>query len=557
MSTRRVTILFISFLIWAAVIWLRFFYWQVILGDSLAQAETRQGVQVSSQVSPRGEIYAQDLAPLALNEKRFDIYLWRPTLNLPEKDLLDRLEDKLGGLATASARLEKNDQSWVLIKKNLTKQQADEIENLGIEGLFLQEDTARFYPEASSSAHLLGFLGRDAAGQPKGYFGLEGYYDRQMQGQVRLVKERQGWWNKIQDVFTAKTEEKGRDLVLFLDRAVQFSVEEELKKGIEKYGAVSGWVVVIDPYSGGVLGMTSYPSYDPAAYFDFNQELFPNSVVASHFEPGSIFKPLVVAAALEEGVIKVEDHCPICSGPVQVTDYQIATWNDKYYPESTPSEIIEHSDNVGMVWIGQSLGEEGLTNYLNKLNLGKKTGIDLEEEAAIALKEGREWYPIDVATASFGQGIALTPIQMITAFSPLANGGYWVKPRVVKEVKEEEKTIPTQSASFPIFSQETVDAVKKMLIMAVEAGEAKWTKLPNYTIAGKTGTAQIPVRGHYDQEKTIASFIGFVPVDRPKFLMLVSLQEPKSSPWGSETAAPLWFAIAQRLINYWGISPDD
>lgn len=572
MQGRRVYVLFTSFLLWALLVWARFFYWQIILGDRLAQAESAQAVRVSYQVSPRGEIYAADGAPLVLNERRYDLFAWKPTLSLTKVELISQVESyiiaekkpdppevkkepELTWQETARTKLEDESQNWVLLKKRLTEKEAEKIKALGIKGLFLQEDWARFYPEASASAHLLGFLGRDHSGKTKGYFGLEGFYDRQLQGQSRLLMEKQGWWNKVQDVFTGSREEKGRDLVLFLDRAVQFALEEELEKGIEKYGAVSGWAVIMDPFSGGILGMASYPQYDPLYYYDFDQGLFPNPVVAQHFEPGSIFKPLVVAAVLEEEILSPKDKCPICNGPVTIADYQIKTWDENYYPDSTIGEIIKHSNNVGMVWVGQSLGMETMISYLGKLNLGKKTGIDLEEEAAVSLKEGRKWYPIDLATASFGQGIALTPIQMVSAFAPLANGGNWVKPRMVKEIRQEGKRMGTLVEGHPVFSPETTDLVKEMLVGAVEKGESQWTKIANFKVAGKTGTAQIPLKGQYDEQKTIASFIGFAPADNPRFLMLVSLTEPASSPWGSETAAPLWFAIAQRLFNYWSIRP--
>jgi len=562
MSRRRAYFLLISFVFWSLVVWSRFFYWQVVMGNKLARAETQQAVSVKQFTSPRGEIFAADNRPLVLNEQRFDLYVWKPVLSLSSQEFLALVEPIIDEqklektwAEKAQDRLDDQDQNWVLIKRQLNNKQAKQIKTMPVKGLFLQENWGRFYPEGSASAHLLGFLGRNRAGKPKGYFGLEGFYDRQLQGLSRLVMEKRGWWNKIQDVLVGLNEgEKGRDLVLFLDRAVQFVIEEELEKGVEKYGAQSGWVVVLDPHSGGVLGMSAWPSYDPALYFDYQEFLFPNPIIAQHFEPGSIFKPLVVAAALQEKTIKLDDKCSICSGPIAIADYEIETWNNQYYPRSTVGEIIEHSDNVGMVWIGQKLGMEKMLFYLEKLNLGKKTNIDLEEEAALSLKEGRAWYPIDLATASFGQGIALTPLQMTTAFASLANGGNWIRPRVTAKIKEGDKSVETLLDSRKVFDKEVVDEVKKMLIRAVEKGEAQWTRISGLQVAGKTGTAQISIQGHYDKEKTIASFIGFAPANNPRFIMLVSLAEPTSSPWGSETAAPLWFAIAKRLLTYWGVS---
>ncbi len=585
MQQRRVYILFASFLIWSLLVWARFFYWQVVLGDKLARAESQQAVNLTYQVTPRGEIYSADEAPLVLNEPRFDLYAWKPVLQTSPAELISQIEAYIvvesrpdfkkleeasdsgeqeekvieEEVATwqekALERLKDEDQDWVLLKKHLKQEEAESVEALGIKGLFLQEDYARFYPEASASAHLLGFLGRDNSGKPNGYCGLEGFYNRQLQGQSQLIMEKRGWWNKIQDVFISSNNQKGRDLVLFLDRAVQFILEEELEEGVERYRAASGWAVVMDPYSGGILGMASFPKYDPFYYYEFDQELFPNPVVAKHFEPGSIFKPLIAAAALEEGVIDLKDKCPICEGPLTVADYQIKTSAGEYFPESTLKDILVHSDNVGMVWVGQSLGLEKTKEYLEKLNLGKKTGIDLEEEALLGLKEGRKWYPIDLATVSFGQGIALTPIQMISAFAPLANGGSWVKPRMVKKVRQAEGELEIPTESHQVFDKKTTDTIKELLVAVVDQGDARRSKLTQHMVAGKTGTAQIALEGEYDEDKTIGSFIGFAPADNPRFLMLVSLQEPSVSTWGADTATPIWFKMAQRLFNYWSIEP--
>ena len=212
-----------------------------------------------------------------------------------------------------------------------------------------------------------------------------------------------------------------------------------------------------------------------------------------------------------------------------------------------------------MVWIGNRLKLDNILDYLQKYGFGQKTTIDLEGEVSINLRDKKDWYPIDVATSTFGQGIAVTPIQMTTAFNALANGGVIVPPRLMQKVSEVSSNNTTwqyePAKGKRILSEETTNQLKEMLISAVNDGEAKWTRLKNYTVAGKTGTAQIAIKGEYDEDKTIASFIGYVPADNPKFTMLVSLVEPSSSQWGSETAAPLWFDIASRLLYLWGVAP--
>jgi cell division protein FtsI/penicillin-binding protein 2 len=294
--------------------------------------------------------------------------------------------------------------------------------------------------------------------------------------------------------------------------------------------------------------MASFPDYDPGKFYEFPSDYYKNPAVANLFEPGSIFKPLIMAAALDANVVKPETACDICRGPISVGTYTIGTWNGEYHPETSMTDTIIHSDNTGMVFAARKLGADKLHDYLAKFGLGEKTGIDLEEETTGVLKPAKDWREIDLATTSFGQGIALTPIQVAAAINALANGGVWVKPFIVRAITDQGRVIPTvDSKQRQVLGKDAVAGITQMMIAAVEQGEAKWFKPKNLSVAGKTGTAQIPVSGHYDAEKTIASFVGFSPSVNPKFTMLVSLREPQTSQWGSETAAPLWFDIAKQI----------
>ncbi len=409
------------------------------------------------------------------------------------------------------------------------------------------------------SAHLLGFVGQDSSGKDKGYFGIEGYYNRELSGRpgtLRLERDVQGQpiliGERIEDPAV-----QGRDLILYLDRGLQYLIEEKLKKGIERYGAKEGSVVVLDPQTGGVLAMASLPNFNPEDYAQTDARLYPNPVINQSFEPGSIFKIVVMASALDGGVVKPEDRCPQCDGPRKIDKYEIKTWDENYYPESTMTEIIQHSDNVGMVYVSQKLGIERLVDYLTKFGFDSATGIDLEGEASPPFRLQNQWNVVDLAVAGFGQGIAVTPIQMAGAAAVIANGGYLVEPHVVAKIKSVDREVEIKPKVIrQVISSAAAKTMTEMMVNAVEKGEAKWAKPEGHRIAGKTGTAQIPIAGHYDEEKTIASFIGFGPADRPKFVMLVTLREPSSSPWGAETAAPLWFDIAQEMFLYYGIMPD-
>ncbi len=263
-----------------------------------------------------------------------------------------------------------------------------------------------------------------------------------------------------------------------------------------------------------------------------------------------------MASALDAGVIEPDTKCDICGGPVRIDKYTIETWNNEYRPDSIMTDVIVNSDNVGMVYVGQKLGREHMYDYLNSFGIGNSTGIDLQGEMSPSLRKKDEWGQIDLATASFGQGIAVTPIQMIRAVCAIANKGILLTPQVVDKIVGEgweEDVKPVIGKR--VISEKVASQITAMMVEAAQKGESKWTNTKGFRVAGKTGTAQIPIAGHYDEDKTIASFIGFAPFDNPKFVMLITLHEPKSSQWASETAAPLWYSIAKNLFVHYGIQP--
>ena len=300
--------------------------------------------------------------------------------------------------------------------------------------------------------------------------------------------------------------------------------------------------------------MASEPSYDPGKFIAYDTALYKNPIVASSYEPGSTFKVLIMAAGIEEGVISPETICDqTCDQPVEIGQYTIKTWNNKYIKDQTMTDVLAHSDNTGMIFVGRKLGKEKLIEYIKKFGIGSKTGIDLQEESATALRTN--WSEVDLATATFGQGLATTAVQMATAVSAIANGGNLITPHVVKEVRGTDVIEIKPQIGPRVVSKETAESVTGMMVAAVDKGDAKWARPKGYKIAGKTGTAQIAVGGSYDATKTIASFIGFAPADDPKFVMITKLTEPTSSQWGSETAAPLWFDIAKDVLYSLGIAP--
>jgi len=561
----RINLLGFGLFLFGLLISARLFYWQVVNAEKFKlEAENQHWISFEIPAQ-RGEILASDGFPLATNEESFLAFASLPDIKEKPEKIAQLLVpiiypgvEAAEYLTMVEERLSREDLLWVPLKHKITRLQKENIERMKIEGIGFEEEPKRDYPEGSSSAHLLGFVGMDANGSDKGYFGLEGNYDLELKGKPGILlreKDASGRPILVGEVKGEK-QRNGRNLVTTIDRSVQFVIEEKLKKGIQKYGALNGSVIVMEPKTGAIIGSTSFPSYDPESYFSYDKKLYPNPAIASSYEPGSTFKVLVMAAALNEGLVKPDTRCDKCSGPLNISGYTIETWNEKYYPDSTMTEVIQHSDNVGMVFVAERLGIDKFYSYLKKFGLGETTGIDLQEESSPNLRPAEEWGKIDLATASFGQGIALTPMQMLRAVGAIANKGVLMKPFVVEKVTDEKGTTQvTHEKGKEVVGPIAAEMMTEMMVNAVDNGEAKWAKPKGFRIAGKTGTAQIPVAGHYDKDKTIASFVGFAPADDPKFVMLVMLREPTSSPWGSETAAPLWFDIARELFIYYGVLP--
>lgn len=571
----RVSLFASFFLFGFLVLFARLFYWQVVKGKVLAAEARSQYVGGGLLQAPRGSILASDGSFLAVNTLGWALIAnpqlvhgdprtlaeqiaTRITQREPEEEeasFYDRMLAEIDRITQLLSR----DAVWSPLADKITEDQKRQLGQLDTQALSFEPQEIRTYPEASSAAHLLGFVGKDSAGADLGYFGLEGYYDQTLAGKP-------GFLSRESDALGAPIlvgDEKeisaldGIDVVTHIDKRVQLLVEQKLAKGIETYGAASGTIIVMEPSTGAIVAMASQPTYDPREYAEYGDAYFKNPAVSDSFEPGSIFKVLVMAAGLDAGVVEPDTTCDICGGPYKVDKYFINTWDGSYRPDSTMTDVIVHSDNVGMVFVANRLGRDKLYDYLVKFGIGALTGVDLQGESTAKLRERDDWSIVDVAVGSFGQGVATTPLQMLTAVASLANGGLKVIPHVADKLVGDgwEQDLDFSSGQ-RILSAEAAAKITGMMVAAAKDGEAKWTYTRGFEVAGKTGTAQIPIAGHYDAEKTIASFVGFAPATHPKFVMMVTLREPTSSPWSSETAAPLWYQIAHELFLYYNIQPN-
>jgi cell division protein FtsI/penicillin-binding protein 2 len=578
----RLLSLTLAFFLAGFLLLARLFYWQILADEELNRIAEAQQLSTLELPARRGQILASDASFLVANQPAYFAYLIRQ----PEQTFDSNLAQKLAPLvfsslaesATPSAQLSPQDQKtlikeaetllndrlndqrliWIPLAHKLTANTKTELSDLDLPQLFFEEEQRRFYPEASMAAHLLGFVGSDVQGRDLGYHGLEGYYQQELAGRPGIIRQEKDASNQpiMMADFFEQEKRDGRDLQLYLNLALQYLAEKKLKTGLDQYQAASGSVTIIDPKTGAVLAMVSLPRYDPAEYFRYDQKLYTNPVVAESFEPGSVFKPFVMAAALDTEAVKPETKCDNCSGPVKIDKYTINTWNNEYHPDCNMTDIIVNSDNVGMVFVGQRLGLDKFLEYFKKFGFTQKTGIDLQDEVIPDPRADKDWTYVDLATASFGQGFVVTGMQLLQAMTAIANQGEMIEPHVVSQVIGPDRTLelPVKSKG-RVISVETAQKVTAMMVAAVKQGEAKWTQITGYDIAGKTGTAQIAVGGKYAEEITNASFIGFAPSQSPKFVMLVTLKQPQTSPWASETAAPLWFSIAKDLLNYFNVVP--
>jgi cell division protein FtsI/penicillin-binding protein 2 len=554
---RRIVWIKISFLLLFLAIVLRLGYWQLIKASDLTLQAQSQRRADHSLPSNRGEILYSDGFPMASNLPHYAFFV-NPQLFQPSfaqgQALLSLLDATQSANITAS---QNSNLSWFGIG-HVSESTKTAIEQLDLTGAGFDLEPIRYYPEGTSSAHLTGFLGKDQLGKPIGNYGLEGYYNFELTGKDgRLLQQQDVFGHPIVIADNAFVPaQDGKSLKTSIDRTLQYLAYQKLKAGIDKYQADSGSVTIMEPQTGRILAMVSLPGYDPQNYSQFSTENYKNPIVSSSYEPGSTFKTVIMAAGLDAKAISPSTICTACSSSVIISDYPIKTWNDEYHPNSTMSEIIQNSDNVGMVFVSRKLGHSKQLSYIKKFGFGSLSGIDLQEESSPPLRLDKDWTEIDYATASFGQGIAVTPIQMVRAVAAIANRGKLVQPRLVDEIIGKNYSKRTTSPpGDTIISAQTANQITAMMVDSVKFNKVGWQWPKQFTIAGKTGTAQVPISGHYDPDKTIGSFIGFAPAQNPRFVMLVVLNQTKTSPWGSRTAAPVWFEIATEIFRLYKITP--
>jgi len=559
----RIRIIIFCISLVAFVILVRLFSLQVIHKNLYSEKADRQYMTSSTNIFDRGIIYFtkkdNSLMSAGTVSSGFKIEIVPKNL-VDAEDTYQKLKPYITmDYDTFLAKMAKKDNSYKEIANKLTKEQITEIEKFKIKGLIISRDNWRFYPGENLASHTLGFLAyKDNL--LTGQYGLERFYNGTLSRSENEVTV-----NFFAEVFsniksTISNTNKG-DIITTIEPTIQYNLESELSSILKKWNADEAGGIIINPENGEIYAISGMPDFDLNNFRSVSDVgVYRNPLVENVYEFGSVIKPLVIAGAIDSGVV-TPDTTYTDNGFVVVDKKTISNFDKKGRGLTTMQSVLDQSLNTGMVFIENKLGHDKFRTYMKSYGIGEKTGIDLPNETSGLIKNLNSSRNLEYANASFGQGISITPIEAVRAFSILANGGKLVTPHLVKEIKYENglsKKIDYPSTKENILKKETTDTVTKMLIHVFESYDKGSHKLNNYSIATKTGTAQLPKeteKGYYIDRHT-HSFFGYFPAYDPKFLVFIFLKNPKEVKYASETLIPPFMNITKFLLNYYNVPPD-
>lgn len=567
-AIRRLRLMGLLGALFAVVIVFRLFtlqIWQRDLYTALA-AGTHQAFQ---ELFPsRGGIFIKDgttgnTVPVAIHR---DVYLvFANTREIPDPEQTARAIDDALFIGDAKRwdiyqvmKNQPNDVHVPLLPR-ITEEQKQKLELKQIAGIYFSRKPYRYYPEGEVGAHVIGFFGLQDDGTPVGRYGIEGYYDKELagrQGSVRGERDALGAWIPFvgRDYRPAKD---GVNFTLTIDRAIQYEVCTDIERRAKEFEATGASAVVMDPKTGAILALCSYPVFDPNEYQKVeNVQYFNNDPIFNAYEPGSIMKPLIMAAALDQEVV-TPDTTFDDPGVREIEGFKIKNAGEKRYGKRTMREVLINSINTGMVFVAERLGNDAVREYIERYGFGKKTGVELHTEVAGTIESLEKKGFVYAATASFGQGITVTALQMAQAYTAIASGGKMVQPFLVEKIQDGDRVVFEAGASeyTEVLSPRAAALTADMMVSVVEEGHAKTARVPGYRIAGKTGTAEIAEGAGYGED-TIHSFVGFGPVEDPKFVMVTKFVRPKTGKYAESTAAPVFGELARFILQYRGVPPN-
>ena len=552
----RLGLVFLIFVLAFGAVMYRAFRLQVLDREGLVRIADAECHRTITIPAVRGNIYDRQGDKLAVSVVADSVFA-QPSQIVDRKKAAAKLAKALRLDRRNLARTLQGKKSFVWLKRQVEPREAARVKALGLKGVGFVKESKRFYPNKDLAAHVLGFVGVDA----EGLEGLERQYERYLNGGDQTWRMRRDALGRTYQDWQQESPQirRGADIILTLDRRIQYATEKALARAVKEYGAKGGAALVVRPQTGEILAMAAVPGFNPNVFGRYRASTRRNRVLTDTFDPGSTFKVFVAAAALEEGVVRPEDKVFCEKGRMKVGKYTIH--DHKPYEWLTVNQVIQHSSNIGTAKIGEMLGPSHLFRYLERFNFGRRTGIDFPAESAGLLRPYKKWRKVDQANVAFGQGVTVTALQMTMAMAALANDGLMMRPYLVSEVRDSEgRTIVKRRPEIvrQVVSERTAREVRYMLRLVVETGgTGTRADTPGYPAAGKTGTAQKldRVNKRYSQTKFYSSFLGYVPHHHPELALFIGIDEPKTEIYGGVVAAPVFREIAAEMLPLMNVAP--
>lgn len=554
---RRMILLFGALTAWMLIVIVRLGQIQLSRHDDYVERAARQQERTVALAPVRGSIY--DARGRLLAESVVSHSLYADPQSIEEvSEVVERI-GSVKGLGVREGVLRERlgrggEFAW--LARQVDDELYQSVMELGIEGIYSVEEHRRRYPNDALLAGALGIVGIDG----QGLAGIEHSLDRFVRGRpgvVTLLRDaRRGSY--LVNAEAASGPVDGFNLILTVDEVIQYITERALEKTVRSSGAKSGTAIVVDPRTGDILAIASYPDFDPNDYTAYPQSSWRNRVIQDVYEPGSTYKIITGAAAIEEGIVTPSQMIDCEKGSIVLGGRTVREHGGHAYGVMPFEDVLVESSNVGMIKVGLLLGPERLYEYSRRFGFGERTGIELPGESVGILRPVDKWSALSNGIISIGQEIAATPLQVVLATATIANGGLRVTPRIVDRVVDEDGTTvfqPPPQQPVRVVSERTAAIMNEMLKAVVSRGTGRKAAIHEFVVAGKTGTAQKAGPGGYLRNKTIASFTGYVPADRPRLAILVTVDEPKTSQYGGEIAAPAFREIAERTLRYLRVDP--
>jgi cell division protein FtsI/penicillin-binding protein 2 len=552
-SRTRIIVVAALAAMWTGAVFGRLAYLQLFrYSEYYSRAQHQQRLIVDVGAS-RAEIFDRNMNPLAMSVP-VDSAFAVPS-EIADPDMVARLIGKVlevpaDDIATKIA----SSHSFAWIARKLPPEKADRIAALNLRGIYFQREGGRFYPKRELAAHVLGYVDIDE----KGLGGIEYSLDdsiRSKPGKMLILADAHRRWYDSND----KAPDTGTSVVLTLDEKIQYIAEKELAQAMHETGAKTGTVIVENPNSGELLAVANWPTFNPNAAKDSPPDARVDRAASSLYEPGSVFKIVTLSAAIDQGVTNPDEVVDCQNGAIYIAGHRIR--DHKAYGLLTVSQILAYSSDVGAIKVGLRLGAPKFYDYIRDFGFGQPTGVDLPGESRGKLRRLENWTPVSVGSISMGQEVGVTPLQMISAVSAMANGGLIVRPHVIREFRHGNQiTEPAEAQQLPrrVIKETTAASMRRMLEGVVLEGTGKKAKLDGYTSAGKTGTAQKydPDTGRYSTHDLIASFVGFAPLNTPAITIYVQLDSPAGAHEGGQVAAPVFKRVAQQVLAYLDVPRD-